>query len=382
MAATIQILPEPLANKIAAGEAVQRPANVVKELIENSIDAGSTMVTVVINNGGKTLIQVIDNGIGMSSEDAKIAFSRHATSKIKTYEDLEAIRTLGFRGEALAAISAVAQVELKTRMAESELGTLVHVEGGSMTNVGPCAASKGTSILMRNLFYNTPGRRHFLKSEATEFKHISDVIQRAAISYPEVAMEFISDGEVIMDLQPATPAGRVKDIFGEKLYGTLFSLEEGSELMSVTGFLGRPDFARKSRIEQYLYLNRRYIINRNINHAVFQAYEHLLEKGSFPFFILSLTVNPKKVDVNVHPTKMEVKFDDEGSIYRSVVSLVRKSLSSHDLVPSVGMREATSNDEHMGLRFTTSVEIPELRTTPWGTLLHSPQSNPGGMAAG
>ncbi len=372
-ASTISILPEPLANKIAAGEVVQRPANAVKELIENAVDAEATSITVVVRNGGKTLIQVVDDGVGMGRDDAQLAFARHATSKIRTYEDLEHIRTLGFRGEALAAISAVAQVELRTRRSESDVGTLVHVEGGSAKKVSACAAAQGTSVLVKNLYYNTPARRHFLRSDATEFKHIHDVVQRVAISSPSLAMKFVSDDETILNLRPTTPMERIKDLFGEKLAGTLFQFEQGSDLMRVSGFLGRPDFARKSRIEQYLYLNNRSIINRSINHAVFQAYEHLLEKGSFPFFILFLTLDPEKVDVNVHPAKMEVKFEDETAVYRWVMSSVRKSLTEHDLVPSLGMREATSHDENMGLRYTQGDETARARITPWGTLLQPGQ---------
>ncbi len=352
---SIKILPSDLANKIAAGEVVGRPASVVKELVENSIDAQATSITVIIKDGGKTLIHVIDDGIGMSGEDAVVAFERHATSKISTYDDLENIRTLGFRGEALAATAAVSQLEMRTRQRESDVGVKVTVEGGNKSDIVPDSYTPGTSVMVKNLFYNTPGRRNFLKSNNTEFKHIFDVIQRVALSHPAMALKFVSDDETILQLHPSELLERVKDVFGEKLSQTVFEFEYGSTPIRLKGLLGKPDFARKSRVEQYLYLNDRYIINRSINHAVFQAYENLLEKGSFPFFILFLTVDPHTVDVNVHPSKMEVKFEDESSMYRFVLSSIRKALSDHDLVPTVGMvvrarQEAASVSDFSRLR--------------------------------
>jgi DNA mismatch repair protein MutL len=373
MSNTIKILPDHLANKIAAGEVVGRPASVVKELIENAIDAQAKSITVIIKDGGKTLIQVIDDGIGMSAEDATLAFERHATSKIATYEDLENIQTLGFRGEALASIAAVAQVEMRTRQASADVGTKVRIEGGGKAEISPDAYSIGTSLLIKNLFYNTPGRRNFLKSNNTEFKHIFDVIQRIALSHPSSTIKFISDDETILQLQPANLLERVKDIFGEKLAQTVFYFEQEFELAKVSGLLGKPDFARKSRVEQYLYLNNRYIINRSINHAVFQAYENLLEKGSFPFFVLFLEIDPHKVDVNVHPSKMEVKFEDESSMYRFVLSSIRRALSEHDLVPMMGMRDESSEVNKMGLQFKPA-QVSTQRVTNWRDLIKNDQS--------
>ena len=344
MAATITILPEQLANKIAAGEVVQRPESVVKELVENSIDAGATLISIAIKEGGKSFIQVSDNGSGMNDEDAAIAFGRHATSKIKSYEDLENIRTLGFRGEALASIAAVAHVELKTRRLTDDVGTLVRIEGGDLKEQSKASAQPGTIISVRNLFYNTPARRHFLKSNNTEFKHIYDVIQRVALSRPDIAIHFTSDGEDLLDLKSGSIEERLKNLYGERHFETLIPFDEQTELLSISGFIGKPDFARKSRVDQYLFLNKRPIVNRSINHAIFSGYEHLMEKGNFPFYLVFLELDPHKVDVNVHPSKMEVKFADEQSIYRFVISVVRKSLGSNDLVPSLDMNGAKSFD--------------------------------------
>ena len=344
MAATITILPEQLANKIAAGEVVQRPESVVKELVENSIDAGATFISIAIKEGGKSFIQISDNGSGMNDEDAAIAFGRHATSKIKSYEDLENIRTLGFRGEALASIAAVAHVELKTRRLTDDVGTMVRIEGGDLKEQSKASAQPGTIISVRNLFYNTPARRHFLKSNNTEFKHIYDVIQRVALSRPDIAIHFTSDGEDLLDLKSGSIEERLKNLYGERHFETLIPFDEQTELLSISGFIGKPDFARKSRVDQYLFLNKRPIVNRSINHAIFSGYEHLMEKGNFPFYLVFLDLDPHKVDINVHPSKMEVKFADEQSIYRFVISVVRKALGSNDFVPSLDMNGAKSFD--------------------------------------
>ena len=344
MAGTITILPEQLANKIAAGEVVQRPESVVKELVENSIDAGATVISIAIKEGGKSFIQISDNGSGMNDEDAAIAFDRHATSKIKSYEDLENIRTLGFRGEALASIAAVAHIELKTRRLTDDVGTMVRIEGGDLKEQSKASAQPGTIISVRNLFYNTPARRHFLKSNNTEFKHIYDVVQRVALSRPDIAIHFTSDGEDLLDLKSGSIDERLKNLYGERHFETLIPFDEQTELLSISGFIGKPDFARKSRVDQYLFLNKRPIVNRSINHAIFSGYEHLMEKGNFPFYLVFLELDPHKVDVNVHPSKMEVKFADEQSIYRFVISVVRKALGANDLVPSLEVNGARSFD--------------------------------------
>jgi DNA mismatch repair protein MutL len=338
----IHILSPELSNKIAAGEVVQRPAAVVKELIENSLDAKATRISVIVKDAGKALIQVVDDGEGMSEQDASLAFRRHATSKIHSANDLEEIRTLGFRGEALASIAAVAQVELKTRTDSDDLATHIRIEGSETIEKSKSALERGTNITVRNLFYNTPARRNFLKTRHTELKNITDVIVRMAIAYPEVEWFYRSDDEIMLDLKSQTVEGRVIDVFGKSQFGSMFKFDDANEIMTVNGFLGKPDFARKSRIEQFVFLNRRFIFSRMINHAVFQAYEHMLEKGSFPFFILNLTIDPRKIDVNVHPSKMEVKFENESNVYRIILSVVRKALAANDLIPSMSFRDGNA----------------------------------------
>jgi DNA mismatch repair protein MutL len=369
LAQTIKILSENLANKIAAGEVIQRPASAVKELIENAIDAHTRSITIVIKDGGKSLIQIVDDGDGMSKEDAVVAFHRHATSKISTYEDLENIRTLGFRGEALASIAAVAQVEIRTRTRASDIGINIRIDSGIVVETAEGATAVGTSIQVKNLFFNTPARRNFLKSDPTEFKHIIDVVQRIALSHPEIAVKFISDDELVLDLKSTDIHDRVKGIFGEKLAQALIYLDEKNELMEIRGYLGKPEFSRKGRAEQYLFLNGRYIVNRNINHAVFQGYEHILEKGSFPIFILFLTLDPRKVDVNVHPTKMEVKFENEGSIYKIILAAIRKTLSHHDLIPKVEIKETISDGEKLGSQFRSRLANTNQAEVNWKELL-------------
>ncbi|MDI6780043.1 MAG: DNA mismatch repair endonuclease MutL [Bacteroidota bacterium] len=322
----ILILPESLASKIAAGEVVQRPASVVKELLENSIDADAKKITVVIKDGGKTFIQVKDDGSGMNEDDAVTSFQRHATSKISTYDDLENIRTLGFRGEALASIAAVSQVELITCTQETDVATKIRIEGVEIKEITKEAFERGTSITVKNLFFNTPGRRNFLKNNTTEFKHVFDVVVRAALSHPEVGVNFISGEETVFNLKPADISDRIRDIFGEKLSDSLIDVKSQSPFIHIKGFVSKPDFSRKTRVEQFFFLNNRYIVSRNLNYAVYQAFEYLLEKGSYPFFIIYIEIDPHKVDVNVHPSKMEVKFEDERSIYHAINSAVRDAL--------------------------------------------------------
>ena len=317
----------------------------VKELVENSIDAGATSISIVIKEGGKSFIQISDNGSGMSDEDAVLSFGRHATSKIRSYEDLESIRTLGFRGEALASIAAVAHVDLKTRRPDEEVGALVRMEGGTLKEHSKTSAQPGTMITVRNLFYNTPARRNFLKSNNTEFKHIYDVVQRVALSRPDIAIQFISDEENLLDLKGGGIQERLKNLYGERHFETLIPIGEETDLLSISGFIGKPDFARKSKVDQYLFLNKRPIVSRAINHAIFSGYEHLMEKGNFPFYLVFLDIDPHKVDVNVHPSKMEVKFADEQSIYRFVISVVRKALGANDLVPSLEVNSSKNFDQ-------------------------------------
>ncbi len=327
-----------LANKIAAGEVVNRPASVVKELTENSLDAKATRIVVIVKDAGKALIQVSDNGEGMSEDDASLAFARHATSKISSVDDLEHIRTFGFRGEALAAVAAVSQVELRTRTSNEDVATSIKVEASEIKERTQYPMEKGTSILVKNLFYNTPARRNFLKSRQTELKNITDVVTRMAIAYPEVEWLYVSDDETFLDLKAKPTEQRLAEVLGEKHFASLVKLHEMTDYVTIDGFIGRPDFARKIRVDQYVYLNRRFIQSRMINHAVFHGYEHILEKGAFPFFILNLILDPQRVDINVHPSKLEVKFENESNTYRMILSVVRKTLAVNNLVPAVSFR--------------------------------------------
>jgi DNA mismatch repair protein MutL len=337
MSARIHRLTSDVANKIAAGEVIQRPASAVKELVENALDGKASSVTVLITGAGKTLLQVVDDGEGMSFEDALVAFERHSTSKIRSAADLEKITTLGFRGEALASVAAVSQTELKTRRADEDLGTLVRIEGSQVREHARSSGERGTSVAVKNLYFNTPARRQFLKTDATELRNISDVVTRMALAYPEIAWKFISAGEVLLDVRPQKLEERVRSVVGDRAAASLLPVEASGEAFELAGFVGKPTYTRKTRTDQYLYLNRRPIVSRALHHAVFQAYEHLLEKGSFPFFVLFLTVNPRSVDVNVHPSKLEVKFGDESAVYRFVLTSVRRTLAAHDLVPFVAI---------------------------------------------
>lgn len=338
----IRIMPESLANKIAAGEVVQRPASVVKELVENALDAGARHITVILKDAGKTLVQVIDDGCGMSPADARLCFQRHATSKIRAIEDLERIRTLGFRGEALASIAAVAHVELKTKRAQDAAGYRVRIEGGHLIATEPCATANGTAVAVRNLFYNVPARRNFLKTPATEFKHIIETFQVLALSHPEVGFTLIHDDVEIYRMGPESDSSpverlrrRIGTLFGPEYALQTLPVEETTSYLSVRGFLGRPELYRKSRGEQFFFVNRRYVHHRYLEHAVTSSYEHLIPEGAHPFFVLFLQLDPRHVDVNVHPTKAEVKFDDERGIYGVLRAIVRRTLGMADLVPQL-----------------------------------------------
>ncbi len=335
MADIIQLLPEAIANQIAAGEVVQRPSSAVKELMENSLDAGATAITLIVKDGGKTLIQVIDNGSGMSETDARMSLERHATSKIRKAEDLFALHTMGFRGEALAAIAAVSQMEMKTRLADRELGTRLVVEASEVKTQEPVACEKGTSISVKNLFFNVPARRNFLKSNAVEMKHVLDEFQRLALAFPSVAFTLFQGDERVYDLHPSRLSHRIINLFGRNFELQLIPCKEETEYVRITGYVGKPEFARKTRGEQFFFVNNRFIRSNYLHHAVMSAYEGLLPEQSFPFYVLFLELDPKHIDVNVHPSKTEIKFDDERTLYNVVRAAVRQSLGIHHLAPSL-----------------------------------------------
>lgn len=330
----IKILPSNIANKIAAGEVVQRPASVLKELLENSIDAEARNIEVYVKVAGKTLIQVIDDGIGMTEVDAVESIKRHATSKILDMNDLEAIRTFGFRGEALSSITSVAKVEIKTSQRNDELGTILSIVDEEI-KIEKGNLPKGTSISVKNLFYNTPGRRKFMKGNSTELKHITDTFKRIALSYPEISFKLWNNDELTLNYSSGNVRERIEQIFDENIFNGLIEVEEKTEYLNVAGYVAKPTFLKKNRGEQFLFINKRFVVSKIINHAVFTAYDHLLEKGEYPFFVLFVDLDPKRIDINVHPTKMEIKFDDERNIYNFIKAIIRKSIGQYDLVPNI-----------------------------------------------
>ncbi len=335
MSDIIRLLPDSIANQIAAGEVVQRPASVVKELLENSVDAGATQVQLVVKEAGKTLVQVIDNGAGMSETDARMSFERHATSKIRTSEDLFKIRTMGFRGEALASIAAVAQVELRTRRADDELGTRLCIDASEVKTQEPVATPQGTSLCVKNLFFNVPARRNFLKSNPVEMRHVLDEFQRVALANPEVGFSLFHNDSEVYTLPTGKLSRRIVDLFGKTYREQLAPCSEQTPFVSVTGYVGKPEFAKKVRGEQFFFVNNRYVRHNYLHHAVLSAFEGLIADNSHPFYVLFIEIDPAHIDINVHPTKTEIKFDDERSVYAIVRAAVKKSTGVYNLAPSL-----------------------------------------------
>lgn len=349
----IQLLSDHIANQIAAGEVIQRPASAVKELLENAIDAGATEVQLVIKDAGKELIQVIDNGKGMSATDARMSFERHATSKIRSIDDLFRIRTMGFRGEALASIAAVTQVELKTRQHDSEIGTRIVIEGTDVKLQEPCATSAGTNICVKNLFFNVPARRHFLKSTTTEFRHILDEFTRVALPNPGIGFKLTNNGAEQFHLTGGSLKQRIVGLLGNNYEKKLVPVEEKTDLLNIHGFIGKPEAATRTRGMQFFFINNRFIRNAYLHHAVTMAYEGLIEKESFPFYVLFLEVDPARVDVNVHPTKQEVKFEDDRMMYSYLNAAVKHALARNNIAPSL---DFSLNTE---IQHSTAVQMPQ-----------------------
>ena len=334
----IKILPEDLTNKIAAGEVVDRPASIVKELVENAIDAGSDEITVILKNGGKTLIQVVDNGTGMSREDAILAIQRHTTSKIGNYDDLHNIKTLGFRGEALASIASVSRMEFKTIPHKQNTGTLLKIAGGVVEDIADTGGTRGTSVTVKNLFYNTPARRKFLKSDETEYRYILNVMQRFTLAYFEGSFTFYHNDNKIFEIKPDEPDLRLVEVLGKRYKDKFVRVEDKGTLLQIWGYIGNQDGTKKSRGDQFLFLNGRYIINRALNHAVVSSYGTIIPSGQFPLYVLFLEIDPRRIDVNVHPSKMEVKFADERLVYDLVRAAVKRALSSEQIIPTLGTK--------------------------------------------
>lgn len=348
------MLPDHLANQIAAGEVIQRPASAVKELLENAIDAGATEIQLIIKDAGKELIQVVDNGKGMSPMDARMSFERHATSKIRHIDDLFSIRTMGFRGEALASIAAVAQVDLKTRPQQEEVGTHLVIEASEVLKQEPAACPPGTNFAIRNLFYNVPARRKFLKSNTSEYKHIIDEFTRVAMAFPHIAFRLFHNNAEQFRLSAGNQKTRIVELLGNKVEKTLVPVEEDTELLRIHGFIGKPESAARTRGNQFFFINGRFIRNAYLHHAVATAFEGLIDKEAFPFYVLFLELNPERVDVNVHPTKQEVKFDDDRLIYAYLQSTVKHALARFNIAPSLDFSLNTEIQNMEALRLPQS----------------------------
>ncbi|MFT6716049.1 MAG: DNA mismatch repair protein MutL [Saprospiraceae bacterium] len=340
----IKLLPENVANQIAAGEVIQRPASVLKELMENAVDSGATNIQVVVKDAGKSLIQIIDNGCGMNPEDAKLCFQRHATSKIKHADDLFALKSKGFRGEALASIASIAHVELKTKTENGEIGQLIKIEGGIISDELPCNQATGTSFSVKNLFFNVPARRKFLKSNNVEGRHINDEFTRIALTHPEIKFTLHINDQLVYNLGVGKFNQRIMSIFGKSYKEKLVPIEEETDFIHLSGFIIKPEFSKKTRGEQFFFANNRFIKHNYFHHAIKQAFEDLIPHSSHPSYFIHLKVDPKDIDVNIHPTKTEIKFSDERSIYAIIKTVVQRSLNRHSLAPTLDFERETSFD--------------------------------------
>lgn len=368
----IQLLPDAIANQIAAGEVVQRPASVVKELLENAIDAGAGKIDIYIKNAGKTLIQVSDDGCGMSAQDARMSFERHATSKVRTEEDLQGIRTLGFRGEALASIAAVAQVKLKTRKHEEELGAELDIDASEIKSQLACTCPPGTLFQVKNLFHNVPARRNFLKSNPVESRHILNEFIRIAIPNSGVKMTLKHNDTQVYDLPAGTIHDRIISLFGKDLKGQISGIEEATGYVKISGFIGQPTLYRKNRGEQFFFVNNRYIRSNYLNHAIMQAYKDFIPAETHPFYCIFLEIDPKHVDINIHPTKTEVKFDDERTLYALLQSSIKQGLGDLHNAPEFDFTDNDLKDAIYG----SSPQVPPQEQTVGSAFRSQPSVQP------
>ncbi|MFT6700136.1 MAG: DNA mismatch repair protein MutL [Porticoccaceae bacterium] len=365
MSDIIQLLPDHVANQIAAGEVVQRPASVVKELLENAIDAGATSIKLLLKDAGKTLIQVLDDGKGMSPTDARMSFERHATSKIKKAEDLFNLCTKGFRGEALASIAAIAHVELKTKQENEELGTSIKIEGSKVISQDFISTSKGTSIAVKNLFYNIPARRNFLKSNTVETRHIIDEFQRVALAHPTISFLMHHNNNEVYHLKSSNLRKRIVSVFGTKMNEKLVPINEQTDIVSIEGFVAKPEFSKRKRGEQFFFVNDRFIKSSYLNHAVVNAFDGLLEQGSHPSYFLYLTVPANTIDINIHPTKTEIKFDNEKALYAMLRATVKHSLGQYNVAPILDFNRDSNLDTPYRLNTSTSsAKTPRISVDP------------------
>ena len=365
MSDIIQLLPDHVANQIAAGEVVQRPASVVKELIENAIDAGATNIKLLLKDAGKTLIQVIDDGKGMSATDARMSFERHATSKIQKAEDLFNLSTKGFRGEALASIAAISHVELKTKPAEDELGTGIKIEGSKVISQDFISTGKGTSFAVKNLFYNIPARRNFLKSDTVETRHIIDEFQRVALAHPDISFLLHHNNNEVYHLKQGNLRQRIVAVFGTKMNEKLVPINEKTDLVSIQGFIAKPEFSKRKRGEQFFFVNNRFIKSSYLNHAVVSAFDGLLESGAHPSYFLYLTVPSNSIDINIHPTKTEIKFDNEKVLYAILRATVKHSLGQYNVAPVLDFnRDAGLDTPYSFQPNSKTAAIPKISVDP------------------
>lgn len=378
MSDVIKLLPDHIANQIAAGEVIQRPASVVKEMVENAIDAGATKVDVVIKDAGKTLIQIVDNGKGMSTFDARMCFERHATSKVSKAEDLFTLTTKGFRGEALASVAAIAHVTLKTKLENDQVGNLLQIEGSKITKQEAIVCPTGSSFEVKNLFYNVPARRNFLKSDSIEFRHILDDFERIALAHPEVFFTLRNNDTEIYNLPSAVLKKRVVDILGKSSNEKLVPIDESTEIVEIVGFVGKPEFAKKKRGEQFLFVNDRFFKDSFFNHAITKAFDGLIQPKTFPSYFLYLTIDPQKIDVNVHPTKTEIKFEDDRLIYPIILSSIRQALGKYNIAPTLDFNRESSFDIPFSMNSQIPVE-PKIRVNenynPFNTTTAYPSSS-------
>lgn len=363
MTDVIKLLPDHVANQIAAGEVVQRPSSVVKELLENALDAGATHIKLIVKDGGKTLIQVIDDGCGMSTTDVRMAFERHATSKITSADDLFQLHTKGFRGEALASIAAIAHVEVQTKQEQSQIGTKLKIEGSSIVGQEPVATIKGTSIAVKNLFFNIPARRKFLKSDQVEFRHVIDEFHRVALIHPQISFDFYHNGNLVFQLKTSRIIHRIANIFGSKMEERLVPVTEDTPIVKISGYVVKPQFARKSRGEQFFFANHRFIKSAYLHHAVNAAFEGLIKPEAYAGYFISLEVAPETIDINIHPTKTEVKFDDEHAIYALLRSCVKHSLGQFNVAPVLDFERNKELDTPYHLS-TSAPTLPKVTVDP------------------
>lgn len=363
MADIIQLLPDHVANQIAAGEVIQRPASVVKELMENAIDAGASRIDLIIKDAGKTLIQVNDNGSGMSAVDARTSFERHATSKIKLADDLLTLHTKGFRGEALASIAAISHVTLKTKLHDAELGQEIKVEGSKVVEQEACQCTNGSSFAVKNLFYNVPARRNFLKSANVEFKHIQEEFVRLAYTHPDIHFTLTHNNKEVFQLQPTKLRQRIVAILGERFNERLVPVSEETDIVKINGFVTKPEYAKKTKGEQYLFINNRYIKNGYLHHAIMGAFEGFIPHKTYPSYFIYFQIDPKSIDINIHPTKTEVKFEEERAIYAILKSAIKQALGQFNAVPSLDFETETSFNPPP-LKKGEGVQIPTVKVDP------------------